>query len=196
MANTGFPDVQDALPPLTWGFEDVDEPPLPPLNSPLPALVWGFEGMVDEPPLPPDSPPANSAPPLPALVWGFEGVDVPPGDVDMDSLLPLNFGFQETFEDEDDAAMDEALPPLDLGFREHMKDELKRAHDLMERAINKLDELNVEENPARDHSVRNQIQVCFQMQALYVHMAMQRRSTRALLRTTHMVRTAGPEHME
>ena len=149
--------------------------------------------MVDEPPLPPDSPPADSAPPLPALVWGFEGVDVPPGDVDMDSLPPLNFGFQE--DEDDDAAMDEALPPLDLGFREHMKDELKRAHDLMERAINRLDELNVEENPARDH-VRNQIQVCLQMQALYVHMAMQRRSTRALLRTTHMVRTAGPEHME
>ena len=163
----------------------VDEPPLPPDSPPA----------DDEPPLPPDCPPANSAPPLPALVWGFEGVDVPPGDVDMDSLPPLNFGFQETFEDADDAAMDEALPPLDLGFREHVKDELKRAHDLMERAINRLDELNVEENPARDH-VRNQIQVCLQMQALYVHMAMQRRSTRALLRTTHMVRTAGPEHME
>jgi len=63
------------LPPLNWGFQDVDE-------QPLPALDFGFQ----------HSPPMDSVPPLPALIWGFEGVDVLPAaarDVQKGSLPPL-----------------------------------------------------------------------------------------------------------
>jgi len=202
----------DSLPPLKWGFEDTSPSPQPQQES-LPPLTWGFQ-EVDEPTLALDcgfqnSPPANSAPPHPALVWGFEGLDEPPAaasDVEMKSLPPLDLGFQGSVE-EDDTARDEALPPviqephgdqlppLDLEFREIMLDVVNRAYNLMESAINKLDELDVEENPARDQ-VRNQIQRCKQTQALYKHMALHRISTRALIRTLCMVLVAGPQGRE
>jgi len=204
---------RDSLPPLQWGFENASPAPLP-LQESLPPLNLGFQ-EVDDQPLPDldfgfqHSHPADSAPLLPALVWGFEGVDVPPAaarDVRMGSLPPLNLGFQEIVED-DDAAMDEALPPviqeqhgdqlppLDLGFRETMADVMNRAYNMMTTAINKLEELDVEENPARD-LVRNQIQRCEQYQALYQQMASHRISMHAWTRMFYMVRTAGPEHRE
>jgi len=166
---------RDSLPPLQWGFENASPAPLP-LQESLPPLNLGFQ-EIDDQSLPDvdfgfqHSPPADSALPLPELVWGFEGVDVPPAgtrDVRMGSLPPLNLGFQDIVED-DDAAMDESLPPviqerhgdqlppLDLGFSETMTDVVNRAYNMMMTAINKLEELDVEENPARE-LVRNQIQ--------------------------------------
>ena len=200
---------RDSLPPLQWGFENASPAPLP-LQESLPPLNLGFQ-EIDDQPLPAldfgfqHSPPADSAPPLPELVWGFEGVDVPPAgtrDVSMGSLPPLNLGFQDIVED-DDAAMDESLPPviherhgdqlppLDLGFR----DVMNRAYNMMTTAIDKLEELDVEENPARD-LVRNQIQRCMQYQDLYQQMALHRRSMRGWTRMFCVVRTAGPEHRE
>jgi len=204
---------RDSLPPLTWGFEDAS-PLLQPLPASLPLLDWGFHEGVTQP-LPAldlgfqHSPPVDSAPLLPELVWGFEDLDMPVAagrDVQMESLPPLNLGFKESV-DEDDAAMDEALPPvnqeqhgdqlppLDLGFREQILPVVHNAYRMMRIAINKLDELDVEENPARDE-VRSQIQRCKQNQALYHQMILYRRSTRALSCMLYQVRASGPEHRE
>ena len=128
-----------------------------------------------------------------------------------EGMPPLDFGFQDITMDrhesiQENAAHDQALspvmeerhdmlPPLDLGFREPVLDVLNRAYSTMERAIEKLQEFDVEGNPARDWA-RRQIQACSQMQALYRQMALHRRTRRGVMRTLHLVRTVGPAHEE
>jgi hypothetical protein len=180
--NLGFREVDDALPPLNLGFQEVDDA-LPPLNL-------GFEE-------------------LPPLNLGFQDVEAPPSP-----LPPLNLGFEEIVTQERHATSDQSLlpairgqhgnlPPLnlgfeelqeDMGFREPVLDVLSRAHDSMDRAVEKLAEFDVEGHPAREWA-QTQIQACHQMQVLYRQMVVHRKSRRGVHGMLHMLRTVGPDHV-
>jgi hypothetical protein len=192
--NLGFEDAPapvalDELPPLNLGFQDVQVP------SPLPPLNLGFDDVIQE---------RHAG--LPPLVWGFEEIVSQAGHR---VLPPLNMGFED-----DNSASDQSLPPagirgqhgnlppLNLGFEEPQEDGapepvldvLSRAHDTMERAVEKLAEFDVEGHPARKWA-QSQIQACQQMQVLYWQMVVHRKSRLGVHRMLHMLRTVGPDHV-
>jgi hypothetical protein len=165
--NLGF----EELPPLNWGFEDVHAPP-----SLLPPLKLGFEEIVTQ------EGHATSDHSLPPAIRGQHG-----------NLPPLNLGFEEPQEDSAPPSQEE-MPPLNLGFREPVLDVLSRAHDSMDRAVEKLAEFDVEGHPAREWA-QSQIQACQQMQVLYRQMIVHRKSKLAVHGMLHMLRTVGPDHV-
>jgi hypothetical protein len=186
-----------SLPPLDLGFQEIVSQEghgrLPPLNM-------GFQD---------DN--AASDQSLPPAIRGQHR-----------NLPPLNLGFEEPQEDIAPPSQ-EAMPPLNLGFREPVLDVLSRAHDTMERAVEKLAEFDVEGHPAREwaqsqiqacqqmqvlyrqmvvhegHPARewaqSQIQACQQMQVLYRQMVVHRKSRLGVHGMLHMLRTVGPDHV-
>jgi hypothetical protein len=158
----------ESLPPLDLGFQEIFTQEG---NGSLPPLNLGFQE---------DNAASDEA--LPPVMQEQHA-----------NLPPLNLGFEEPHDNLPPPSQ-EALPPLNLGFREPLMDLLSRAHDTMDRAIDKLAEFDVEGHPARAW-VRTQIQACEQMQVLYRQMVLHCRSRLGVYRTLHMICTVGPEHV-
>jgi hypothetical protein len=214
------PHEVNPLPPLNLGFDDnvIQE-----RHASLPPLVWGFEGNaagdVDSPPLSSDVDMESEMLSLPPLDFGFQETvsheghgGLPPLNMGFEddnaasdqslppairgqhgNLPPLNLGFEEPQEDIAPPSQ-EAMAPLNLGFREPVLDVLSRAHDAMEKAVEKLAEFDVEGHPAREW-VQSQIQACQQMQVLYRQMVVHRKSKLGVHGMLHMLRTVGPDHV-
>jgi hypothetical protein len=183
--NSNTIDSQEAFPSIHLGFDsDAMQESSPPLDGVDDPML----GAVEDESMPGASDVGDQSPTgeLAVIMRRDVRFDSSPG---ASELPPIDLGFGGHHSETTHPA---ELPPLDLGFPANLTDRLMKGQITMQRAIERLEELELAEDPA-SVLVNNHLQVSRQMLSLYQQLQVYCRTRIHTQQALHLVRAVGPD---